>query len=140
MAPTLVSLVPNLYDGAGRALSQGWAVLTPQATLSDAADAMLITMAPVQVPLGTAAQIIASDSPGPMPTGWVWQIAFRNVPGTPQGFAFLAPAGPCPFTATDAGPCVFTWTPTSAFDAAGLESMPDGTVVTLAGGSLPAGF
>jgi hypothetical protein len=140
MAPNTVSLVPNLYDGTGKALSQGWAVLTPQATLSDAADAMLITMAPVTVTIGAAAQIIASDSPGPMPAGWVWEISFLNVPGNPSGFAFLAPAGPCSFTASNANPCVFTWTPTAAFTTAGLTVMPNGTVVTLAGGSLPAGF
>jgi hypothetical protein len=140
MAPVTVNLVPNLYDGTGKALGQGWAVLTPQAQLQDAADGMLIVGAPVTIPVGSAQAIIASDSTGPMPTGWVWQVAFRNVPGNPTGFSFYAPAGPCSFTATHATPAVFTWTPTAAFTAAGLDVMPNGTILTLAGGSLPGGF
>jgi hypothetical protein len=51
-----------------------------------------------------------------------------------------APAGSCPFTVTDASPAVFTWTPAETFAAAGLTMLPDGTGITLSGGSLPAPF
>lgn len=142
MTPPALTLVVDLYDGAGRPVTEGTAELAPTEVLTDVADQMRIIRAPVRVAFGdwgpSPAQIIPTDAPGPKPAGWAWRIRFRDVPGSPPPSCFLAPAGPADFTC--AGGADFQWTPTDVFTAAGLVPLPPGTGVQLSGSSLPGGF
>lgn len=139
MAYTLISVILDLYDGAGALLTQGTVRLTPSAQLTDPVNNLLVPEAAVWSALNgiqaPSVSILATDNATVTPAGWAWTIAFPGVPGSPATFSFFAPAGPAPFTATDGSPCVFTWTA-----AGGLTSLPDGTAVELSGLSLPPGF
>ena len=130
-----VSLTLDIEDGSGnipgRACS---ASFVPSAVLTDPG-AGITDQAPVSVAFsGTgepAVSLLATDNPGPMPSGWTWGTAFTG-PGMPGPFSFFLAAAPDTFTATDASPCVFT--------LAGTDAPFAGTGVQLSGGSQPAGF
>jgi len=132
---TEVALTLDLADAAGNYLTQGSANLAPSAVLTDSADHLIAGTLPVTVPFRAGAvppsvRLLATDNAALLPSGWTWSITPPSASGIPA-FSFFLPAGPLSFTATDATPCVFT--------AAG-SAFANGTSVTLAGGSLPAGF
>jgi hypothetical protein len=136
-----VTVVLDLRDGQGRQLSGGQAVLRPSWALNDVPDMQVIppaaavgTFAPRTTP---AVQLLASDSPGPQPAAWTWDIEF-SVPGRLGPRSVFAPAGPVAFTAAGGSPAVFTWTPGG--EAYQVQQLPAGTGVRLSGGSLPGGF
>jgi hypothetical protein len=125
--------------------SSGFAYMYPTVQVTDSTDGITITTAPAaQAFAGSelSYQIYATDNANMAPSSWAWFLDFSQnpyVPGRPAPTVFFAPAGPCTFTATNATPCVFTWVPTAGFSSfSGV--LPNGTVMTLAGGSLPAGF
>jgi hypothetical protein len=136
-----VKLVLDLYDPQGSPLNRGHAVLTPSLPLTDVPDMQVIPPAPVTAGFTSGGPpvvtLLASDSPGPQPAGWAWDIK-PVVPGGLEPWSIFVPAGPVPFTATSASPAVFTWTPGS--NAWDVRSLPDGTAVQLSGTSLPGGF
>lgn len=140
-AASYVTVVLDLKDAQGRQLSRGQAVMRPSYALTDVPDMQVI---PPVAAIGRFAprvtpcvQVLASDSPGPQPSGWTWDLEFA-VPGGLEPRSVFVPAGPVAFTATSGSPAVFTWAPGD--DAWDVQSLPDGTGVQLSGGSLPGGF
>lgn len=132
-----VTLVLDLYGPQGAPASGGNAVFTPSQALTDIADAMVITAQPLQVPftgsVPPALLLLATDNGNPQPAGWTWGVSF-SAKGAPAPYSFYLPAGPAAISATSGSP-VIAWTA-----GGGLMSLPVGTGVTLAGGSLPGGF
>ena len=130
-----LTLTLDLYDGQGNYPVSGSAAFTPSAVLTDAG-VEVIGQQPVTAVFRAAAmpsmKLLATDSAGPLPTGWTWGVAFSGVTGAPAAFSFFLPAAAVSFTATNASPCVFTV-------GSGLAPA-NGTGVQLSGGSLPAGF
>lgn len=130
-----VTLTLDLADAQGNYLTQGTAALVPSAVLTDSADHLIAGTQPVTVPFRAGAgapqvRLLATDDPDLQPSGWTWALTPPSASGIAP-FSFFLPAGPLSFTATDASPCVFTATG---------GAFANGTSVTLAGGSLPAGF
>lgn len=139
----LVTLILDLFDGSETPISQGLATLTPSEQLTDVTDQQIITQSPVNITFSSTSQavavIMATDAPGPQPSGWQWQISFSGVGGSPASLSVYVPAGPASFTADNASPCVFTWTPPGS-NPWNLQALPDGTGLQLSGSSLPGGF
>lgn len=140
-SPQYVNVVLDLMDPQGRQLTHGQARLRPSCALTDVPDMQVIppaaavgTFAPRTTP---TVQVLASDSTGPQPSGWTWDMEF-SVPGKLGPRSVFVPAGPVAFTATGAAPAVFTWSPGS--EAYQVQQLPNGTGVELSGGSLPGGF
>lgn len=131
-----VTLVCDLYDGAGNPVVQGTGTLVPTTVLTDSSDQVIAGLTPVPVPFRAGGlpqvSLLATDNSGLLPSGWAWTF---TPPAATGIAAFNVPlaAGPFSFTATNASPCVFS----APGYAAGYVN---GTAVTLAGGSLPAGF
>lgn len=130
-----VTLTLDLDDGSGNYPVSGTASFVPSAVLTDAGVAV-IGQQPVTVSFRAgslpAVKLLPTDTPGPQPTGWTWEVTFSGITGAPAPFSFFLPAGPVSVTAVNASPCVFT---------VGSGSAPaNGTGVQLSGGSLPAGF
>jgi hypothetical protein len=91
-----VTLTLNLYDGAGHVLQNGVIRFAPSSELSDTADEMFITPAPVTVtiPGGQTLQtvsLLATDNESLSPSGWGWTVTFTGVPGSPASFSFSLP-------------------------------------------------
>ncbi|MGH3205923.1 MAG: hypothetical protein ACRDP5_28310 [Streptosporangiaceae bacterium] len=129
-----VNVILDLMTGAGNPVLGGSAILVPSAQLTDTADNLLVTQAPISaVFVGSlpVVKLLATDNGALAPSGWAWTISFSTVPGNPAPWSFFLPASQMSFTATNASPAVFTVTDTA---------YPDGTGVQLSGGSLPAGF
>ena len=96
MSLNYVTLILDLFDGSGNAISQGAATFTPSAQLTDSTDQELIPQAQVQAffRAGLAAPqvtLLATDNANVLPSGWGWNVTFQNVPGSPAGFSFFLP-------------------------------------------------
>lgn len=137
VSPT-VDVIVNLYNGSEEPVTTGAAVFQLNGSVTSPDGTTTTGQAPVNVNLGPAGlpsvPLLATDAPG-APQGLAWQVSFPSVPGSPVSFGFEAPAGPAAFTGAAGTPGVITWTPTAA-----LTALPDGTGITLAGASLPAGL
>jgi hypothetical protein len=124
----------------------GFSYIYPTVQVTDPTEGITLTTAAVGQQFNGSEQsllLYATDNANMAPAGWAWFLDFSQNPsvsGRPTPTTFFAPVGPCTFTATHATPCVFTWTPTAAFTAAFSGYLPNGTAMTLAGGSLPSGF
>lgn len=139
MALPSVAIILNLSDLAGDEVTTGEAVFTPTSAAVSADGTTELLAAPVTVDLSEgmfprSAALLPTDVAGVQPSALAWQVSFPGVPGAPQPFTFLAPAGPVSFTGATGTPGILTWTATPA-----LTRLPNGTGVKLAGGSLPAG-
>jgi hypothetical protein len=90
-----VTLILDLADGTGAPLAGGAASLSPSAQLTDAADELLISQVPIQVPfLGGGfpqVKLFATDNGALDPSGWAWTVSFSGVPGNPASFSFFLP-------------------------------------------------
>lgn len=136
MALRYVTLILDAYDASGAFLSGGSASIAPNTVLSAPADTEWVPSAPVTAAFTIFAaaptvRLLATDNADISPSGWAYTVSFTGVSGNPAAFSFFIPAGPWTFTATNASPCVFTSSGTAP---------ANNTAVTLAGGSLPAGF
>lgn len=140
---SLVTLLLDLYRGDGTPVTEGYAEITPVSQLTDPADGMLVTTAPVTADFtGTGlpvAELIPNDAPGPLPAGSAWQVTYKWVPGNPAPVTVQVPAGPCAVSVAAGTPGVVTWTPGAMFTSTGLVPLPAGTGVQVAGGAYPAG-
>lgn len=130
-----VGITLNLFDGAGNQVTAGSAVFTPTIAVSSADGTEEFAPQPLTVRLDSGSfPVTALLLPTDMPASpdWAWQVSFTGVALEP--FTFKLPAGPVSFTGATGTPGVVTWTATGA-----VTSLPPGTGVKLAGGSLPAG-
>lgn len=131
-----VTLILDAYDATGAYLTGGSASIAPNTVLAAPADTEWVPQAPVTAVFSIFSatpqvKLLATDNADITPSGWAYTVTFAGVAGNPAAFSFFVPAGPLTFTATNASPCVFTVTGTPPVNNA---------AVTLAGGSLPAGF
>lgn len=83
-----VTLILDLYDGAGEPIAGGTVTCTPNVLLTSAADHMTIPQVPVVIRLFNnplpSVQLLATDSDDIAPTGWGWLIQ-PDFPGAPAG-------------------------------------------------------
>ncbi len=119
MTALYLNLVIDRYDGQGNPYVAGGGTLTPSTEMPDPADRMLVGQAPVPFAFHAsglpAPKVVSTDSVGPQPNGWTWNLAYDSkVPGSPAAASYYLPAGPVAFTATNASPCVVTWAPTAS--------------------------
>jgi hypothetical protein len=98
LALNYVTLILDLYDGAGNPIMLGNAILAPNAQLADLTDNLLITPAPITVTFGTTApgvspqaRLLATDNANLAPSGWAWTLSFIGVPGSPASITFYLP-------------------------------------------------
>lgn len=95
MSLNYVVLTLDLFDGQGNPVTQGWAALTPSATLTDTADNEIVAQAPIVAQfrsgLTNTVSLLATDNGALAPSGWGWNISFTGVPGSPAGFSFFLP-------------------------------------------------
>ncbi len=91
MALNYVTLTLDLYDGQGAPVTAGEAAFTPSAVLTDAGTA-IIGQIPVVASFRAGSlpsvRLLATDSDGPEPPGWQWQVSFSGVAGAPAAFSF----------------------------------------------------
>lgn len=135
MALNYVTLTPDVFDGQGNIPTTGTATFTPSAVLTDSTDLEIIGQQPIVASYRLAGlppvSLLATDSSGPVPTGWTWGVTFSGITGAPASFSFFLPANPVTYTATNANPAVFTVGAGSA--------PPNGTGIQLLTGA-PTGF
>lgn len=131
---TSVVVTGRYLDPSGQALA-GRITFTPTTTLADATGSTVIPAYGKTYDLAagsfTTDALAATDNADILPAGWLYTVtlALQNLP--PASFTVAVPRAPLSFTATSAAPCVLT--------AAG-SAYANGAAVSLAGGSLPAGF
>lgn len=97
MALNQVTLTLDVYNGAGQAIQQGTAFLSPSQPLTDTTDHQYVWETPVAValepPPGASPTWLptvvldACDNANLSPSGWLWEITFQS-PGSPPGFSF----------------------------------------------------
>jgi hypothetical protein len=85
VAATLVTVILDRYDGAQRMYTRGTATWTPSLEFPDAADEMLIGMAPVTATFRAGSLpeviVIANDTAGPQGDtlpGWTWNVSYSS--------------------------------------------------------------
>lgn len=96
MTVSYVTVILDLYDGAGNPAVQGSMTWVPSQQFSDSADGMLITTAPVTAAfrLGSQAQVrvLPNDLYGPQGQngpGWTWNTTCSGVPGSPAAASYV---------------------------------------------------
>jgi len=87
-----VNLVLDFYDGRGSPVQVGSVICTPNVTVTDSADHVIVTQAPIIVRLfgnpTPTVRLVASDNSGLLPAGWGWLIQ-PEFPGGPAGELYL---------------------------------------------------
>lgn len=126
MALSYVSLVLDLYDGQGNPVTTGTVTLSPNATVLDASDHIVVTRKPVvislfQNPVPTVS-LVATDNSGLSPSGWGWLIQ-PVFPGAPDGqvYELLFASGATQYMSgllpATAGPLITTYATGAALAA-----------------------
>jgi len=87
-----VNLVLDFYDGRGNPVQSGAVICTPNVTVVDSTDHVIVTQAPVIVRLfgnpTPTVRLAACDNSGLLPLGWGWLIQ-PDFPGAPPGALYL---------------------------------------------------
>jgi hypothetical protein len=95
MSLSLVTLILDLHDGAGKPVTRGKATLVPSAVLSDAADHVLVTQQGVTAYFTAAtpatASLIATDNAAITQSGWAWTVTFTGMDAPPPPLTFALP-------------------------------------------------